>query len=211
MFLSASSLRLPPGAVMVSEGLDDRNHLIMSLADSAPIGGTLDHPSDLLVDQGGGVRLIGRGSDHGFPTGANVSGVEVIGAGRLFFTFDAPLTLGGVGFQPGDIAGWSAGAWKLHWHGSNFPVGAGMTDFYFIPGLAGVVPDGTSGSSPLLVENRTSGTVLWDRSLRLRSRRRGDRGTVFEPWASGLLDRGRAGRRSYRDDRESILPGLGPI
>lgn len=58
MFLSASTIGLAPGAVIDSLGLDDRNHLIMSLAESAPIGGTLYHPSDLRVYRGGSSRSM---------------------------------------------------------------------------------------------------------------------------------------------------------
>lgn len=160
IFLSAATLGLPPGTILDGLALDDRDRLVVTLAEPAQIGNSLFQPADLLVLNGSMLVMFWGGAAHGLSPDVNICGVELAGPDHLFLSFDAPTTLYGQTFGPGDIVENVGGTWQMYWHESRVPQEASLTDFYFTPGFPGRVPDGTGGSLPLRVEKWQQGTTL---------------------------------------------------
>ena len=136
------------------------------------LDGTDYLPADIVsLDAfgGAGFALYWDSAGAGVPSSANADGIELDGADRLAMTFDAPVTLGGSTFLPGQLVRWDGGnSFSLYAADPSWPEGARPGGFTFVP-AAGAVADGTGGSTPLRARRLPGGQVelTWGASCAL--------------------------------------------
>jgi hypothetical protein len=75
------------------------------------------------------VSVLVSGPDIGLPADLNVTGYERAPDGSDLFHFAIPVTLDAVDLVPSDIARYSGGTWRVHFHDPAFPGDSAGTDF----------------------------------------------------------------------------------
>ncbi len=88
--------------------------LALSLDVPTELSGVVYEPADVfLEDVGGGRELVFDGSAAGLGPDVNVVGYDRDDEGVSLLVFDAPVTVGGKTFEPGQVASYDDGTWKV--------------------------------------------------------------------------------------------------
>ncbi len=127
MHTDGEDLRLPEDADIDALSRDPGGNLILSFDAPTTVGLVTYRPEDLAVAAGVDLSLFLSGQSLGLPEDTNVIGYDRTSAVD-YFMFDAPVTVGGLTFLPGQIAAHDGNAWSLHWSDGDFPGYAAGTD-----------------------------------------------------------------------------------
>ena len=160
IFLDGESAGIPPEARIDALLLDELERPVISLDLPVDLGGTLYHPSDLVL-AGDAFSLYWDGAAAGVSPGVNLIGAAEDQFGTLVLTFDVPADLSGETFLPGELVRWeSASVFSSYFADPAWPPGSQLRGFAFAPTPAGAVPDGDAvPGTPLTVHKEPGGDL----------------------------------------------------
>ncbi len=160
LVLDGSAVGIPDGAAIDAAHRDPiTGQFVLSFDVPVTLAGASYAPSD-LVAFGPGFTLRWSSGAAGVPASANLVAADVDGSGRLVMSFDAPVTLPGGTYLPGQLVRWAPGAgFSLFAADPGWPVSSVLANAGFLP-AAGSVPDGGAGSVPLTVQRAGGNLIL---------------------------------------------------
>ena len=140
--LSAASMGLPESADIDGLARTETGEWIVSFDAPVTVGPATYQPADLVRVSAAGLSPFLIGASIGLGPDTNVIGFEKSpGPSQLYFTFDAPVTVGANTFLPGQIVKYDGAAFSLFFGDPLFPPESALTDFS-LPPSPGAVPDG---------------------------------------------------------------------
>lgn len=129
---------VPPGVAIDALYRLSTTDWLFSVASPAVLGGVPAEPRDLVIrGSGGSYSLFVSGAALGIPAGASIDAVDV-GVG-LLLSFDVPVVLGGVPYDPADVVRYDSGS-----------------------GTFSVVFDASAQTPPLLTSRNVTGVAQVD-------------------------------------------------
>ena len=143
VYWSGSSIS--PGANVDAIGFASNGDLLISLDAPEKVGALTFEPED-IIRAAMIMTVFFDGSASGIPSGADVTGFDLIGS-DVYLNFDIPVNLGGTVYNPWDLVKYSGGVYSLYFREAAFPPGGAMTDFHF-PCSAPVMTTNNSAADP---------------------------------------------------------------
>ncbi len=111
---------LPAGTPLDATHRMDSGNWLLSVSEPAALGGLFYDPRDVVQYDGSTFSLFLSGAAAGVPAVANVDAVFLLGgdAGDLVLSFDVPISIAGVTYQPADLVRFNGAAFSVFFDAS---------------------------------------------------------------------------------------------